>query len=307
MRKWCVVLVVPVLALGALACKKVPVDSELMGLIESAAKNCDVDTRYAFVKDCKAGEADKIEKIIAEKKVTPLLGTFTEALGSSDAKVKAVACKYLYRNYRDNIGELNDNRDKIPVEVVEAFINNVAATKEYVSFYVAELASHLAMMKGMETQLYKMLAEHPQEYTRLEGYRQLMRYGRLRVFDKVKELVGSTDEKVAAAAMEAPTNMYKITDQEKEQLCPWAQGFLSSENDNVATSAAKILNSCQGKYIDAVLDEAEKRANEGRLKSPFSSALTNFTFSCETIFGSPPTGTPEQCKRKEALIKRIAK
>jgi hypothetical protein len=56
-----------------------------------------------------------------------------------------------------------------------------------------------------------------------------------------------------------------------------------------------------------MLDEAEKRAKGGNLKSPFSSALTNFTFSCESYFGNPPTGTPEQCKRKEKLITQIAK
>jgi len=307
MKKAVFIAVIIALAAGIQACKRIPVDSELMGLIEEAAKNCTIDTRYAFVQNCTSGEDGKIEKIIAEKKVAPLLGTFTVALGSKDEKVKAVACKFLYRHYRDNINQLNENREKIPANVVEAFLKNVADSKEYVSFYVSELASHLAMMKGMETQLYKVLTEHPQEYTRLEGYRHLMRFGRLKAFDKVKELVAGADAKAAEAAISAPGNMYDVTDQEKDQICPWAQGFLSNGNDNIAFGAARIMNMCRGKYIDAMLDEAEKRAKAGNLKSPYSSALTNFTFSCQSMFGNPPTGTPEQCKRREELVKRIAK
>lgn len=307
MKRTAAATVFLILAATSLFCARIPVDSELMGLIEAASKNCDVDIRYAFVQNCKSGEDGKIEKIIGEKKVTPLLGTFTVALGSKDEKIKAVACKFLYRHYRDNISQLGDNSDKIPVNVVEAFIKNVGDSKEYVSFYVAELASHLAMMKGLDAPLYAMLAAHPQEYTRLEGYRQLMRFGRLKAFDKVKELAKGADKKIAAAAMEAPGNMYNMTDPEKEQICPWAQGYLASDDDNMAFTAAKIMNACRGKFIDAMLDEAEKRAKEGKLKTPYSSALTSFTFSCTSMFGSPPTGTPEQCKRRDDLVKKIAK
>jgi hypothetical protein len=307
MKKTILVVLALIFAASVVSCKKIQVDSELMTLIEAAAQNCTIDTRYAFVQNCKSGEDGKIEQMIKDKKVTPLLGTFTVALGSQDEKIKAVACKYLYRHYRDSIKELNDSRETIPANVVEAFLKNVGESKEYVSFYVAELASHLAMIKGMETQLYKMLAEHPQEYTRLEGYRHLMRFGRMKAFTKVKELAGNADKKIALAALANPGNMYNTTDEEKEQICPWAQTFLTNEDDNFAATAARIMNNCRGKYIDAMLDEAEKRAKEGRLKSPFSSALTNFTFSCESYFGNPPTGTPEQCKRREKLITQIAK
>lgn len=301
-------LLLSIFALAGLSsCKNIDVDSDMMSLIESAAQNCTVDTRYAYVESCKTGEDEKIVKMIEAKKVTPLLGTFTTALGNKDDKIKAVACKYLYRHYRDNIKELSDNRDKISNDVVEAFLKNVGETKEYVSFYVAELATHFAMMKGMEAQLYKMLDAHPQEYTRLEGYRHLMRFGKMKVFAKVKELAQSADSKVVMAAFANPGYMGGMSDADKEQICPWAQPFLSHSDDNYAFEAAKIMNYCAGKYIDAMLDEAEKRAKENRLKSPFSAALTSSTFSCESFLGNPPTGTPEQCKRKDALVKKIAK
>lgn len=305
MKKVTLFIIIACVASGSLFCKKIQTDSELMGLIESAAQNCKVDTRYAFVTECKNDEVAKIEKIIAEKKVVPLLGTFTVALQNKDDKIKAVACKFLYRHYRDNIGELDKNRDKIDTAVVEALIKAVGETKEYVSFYAAEVVTHLAMMKGLETSLYAMLKSHPQEYTRLEGYRQLMRFGRAKAFDRVKELAGNSDGKIVLAALEAPNNMYEMTEQEKNLICPWAQGFLSHADDNAALTAARIMNQCRGKFIDAMLDEAAKRAKEGRLKPPFSRALTQFMFSCESIFGSPPTGTPEQCARREELKKKI--
>jgi len=52
-----------------------------------------------------------------------------------------------------------------------------------------------------------------------------------------------------------------------------------------------------------VLTKAEALHAEGKLEaSPFKEALTNFTFSCKEYMGNPPSGTPEQCARRAALL-----
>ena len=284
-----------------------PARAQIMDLIRSASKNCAVDTRYAFVKDCTGDEAAKIETELKQKGVTASLGNFAAALNDKDDKIKAVACKFIYRQYRDNIGELDKNRASIPVAVVEQFLRGLAGTKSYVAFYAVEVAVHLSMMKGMEAKLYKVLSGHPESVVTLEGYRHLMRFGRIRVFGKVQELAKNADPKISLAALEAPNNMYKMDDAEKAQVCPWAKGFLSSAEGNMSLAAGKTMNQCGGTYIDALLTEAEKRAGEGKLGAPFSGALTSFTFSCTPMFGSPPAGTKEQCDRREALVKLLKK
>ena len=285
----------------------VPVDSEMMDLIKAASQNCKVDTRYAFVESCSGGEAAKIENLIKEKGVTASLGTLANALNDKDEKIKAVACKFIYRQLRDNIGELEKNSKDITVPAAELFIKGVAETKAYVAFYAVEIATHLAMMKGKEDLLYKTLAEHPEKYVKLEGYRHLMRFGRMKAFPKVQELSGSTDAEVAAAALEAPNNIYNLTDNEKGKICDWSKTFLGNGDVNLAYAAAKTMGRCGGTYIDALLDEAEKRGKEGKLETPFSNSLTGFTFSCKSMFGSPPTGSKEQCDRRDIIVKMIRK
>jgi hypothetical protein len=291
------------------ACKKVSVDGEIMDAIKATSENCEVDLRYSFVKNCKAGELTNLQKLIKDKGPTHSLSTVSAALNDSDEKVRAVACKLLYREIRDNIGNIDKNKDKLPAAVAEHLIEGMSKIDTYVVFYAAQLTTHVAMMKGVEDKLYAMLKDHPIPQVRYESYAYLMTYGRLRAFDKVKELMKGPfgdDKWLPYHISSAPGNMYKWTDDEKNAICPWLKEQMNNENESVQEKAARTISGrCGGEYIDAFLDEAEKRANEGNLKSPFSKALS--AVSCESFFGSQPIATEKQCDRATMLKGKVAK
>ncbi|MCB1172214.1 MAG: hypothetical protein KDK39_01555 [Leptospiraceae bacterium] len=301
----------PLLALAGVAiiaaCSSVKTDPDIMKAIEATVQNCKIEERYGWAKDCKNNEKETLKKLIEDKGQAASLGSLATALGSEDLKTRAVAADRLYDNYR-SISELEKNPQAIDGAAVDLLIANLGKFSEYASFYAARSTTWLAMMTGKESALYAMLDKHPNEAAKTEAYRNLMRYGRMTAFPKIKELAGSSDDKIALAAVTAPRDMYKYNEQERSEICDWAAPMMSNSNENIAARAAQILAlRCKGEYIDKVLDEAEKRAGADGLKQPFASVLTNFTFSCEGFLGSKPTGSAEQCKRKEELKAKISK
>lgn len=99
--------------------------------------------------------------------------------------------------------------------------------------------------------------------------------------------------------------MYNATDAEKAEYCPWAQSYLGDGDARVATEAGYDMVNCKGKYIDALLDEAEKRVAAGTLKAPFATVLRDPCFEVPGGF-APRAGTPGQCDRLFALLEAAA-
>ena len=294
------------------ACGSVKTDSEVMAGVKAIASGCQIELRYGWAKNCAAGEKDKFLKMMSEKLKTDkgrvlALGTLATALHSKDEKIQAVAADRLYDNFRD-FGHFGTNPKLMTPALADKLISGVANVKGYVAFYAARSAAHAAVLSGRTAELYKVVESHPEKNVRYEAYRHLMVYGRAKVFSKIKELVASADEMAQVAASYAPSSMHTWTDAEKKEICPWGKTLLQNKNETVAQNAANFLNlRCGGEYIDAVLDEAEARLKAGALKQPFSYAITHPTFSCKSFLGSKPTGTPEQCKRREDLQKKIPK
>lgn len=289
----------------SVACGGVKTDPDVDQAIKAVVENCKIETRYGNAENCADKEDEKLDELIEEKGQAASLGSLAVALGAEDEETRSIAADRLYDNFR-SVSDLEKNPESIDKAAVDLLIENLGKYEEYGSFYAARSAAFLAMLTGKQDKLYAMLDSHPNDAVQTEGYGSIMRYGRLAGFPKVKELVASGDEKIAGAVAYAPRDMYNYTDEEKQEVCEWAVGNLQHENERVAAASAQILAlRCQGEYIDKMLDEAERRAEADELKRPFASALTNFTFSCQSAFGSDPTGSEEQCKRKEELKARI--
>ena len=283
-------------------CSNIKVDKEIMGLINAAAAKCNIDMKYAFVKDC--AEAGKLSEMVI-KKMPEAIATVSAALNDRNEKVKVVACQLLYREVKDNITKVKAKPEVLTDPVVDGLIKGTGALKSYVAMYATASTVHAAMIKGKQNELYAMLEAHPEKAVRMEGYVNLMTFGRMKAFEKIKELAKSSDKNILYASLNAPRGMYEITDEESKAVCDWALPFLSSDDMQTAYQAAAILTRYKGKYIDAVLEKAEKLAAEGKLTNPFALALTTFTFGCKPYMGNPPNGTKEQCDRKDKLIPKI--
>jgi hypothetical protein len=296
-----------VLALGA--CKKFKTDKELIASIDAIIANCDVDLRYGSLKNCKNNEKQSYDKLSKAKGPALVIPALAAKWAGADAKTSAAVAGLMYEAKND-FSAISKNPESIPDAAVDSLIDSLSKEKEYRAFYATQLITNLATLKKKEAALYKAVESHPEVAIQTEAFGNLMKYGRLRVFDKIKQLAESAPEKyVRSAALHAPQNMYKYTDEETNAVCPWAKGYLENAESSVASNAAKVLVlRCKGPYIDAVLDKAEALQKENKLKgSPYVGALTNFTFSCGTFLGSGPTGTEAQCKRKEALAAALKK
>ncbi|MCP5502387.1 MAG: hypothetical protein H7A25_20995 [Leptospiraceae bacterium] len=299
-----------VLALTLLsACKKVKSDPELEKLIKAIPDNCDYDIKYAMVKygTCKNKETDKVSDWIKANGMMKTLSTCAVLFNSEDSKTASLAAHVLYRNVKDNLQGIADAPQSLDTKIVELLMEGLKKNQTYFAFYGSQAIAKLVTIKGIENKFYEIIEAHPESVVKKEGYRYIMQFGRLKTFPKIKELAGK-DKDLKLVALSAPRNMYKYTQEEETQVCDWVQGFLQDSDEYVSAEAAKTLATrCKGKYIDEFLKEAEKRASEGKLKAPFSWALTSFTFSCKSFLGSPPTGTEEQCKKKEELKAKITK
>lgn len=305
-------LFITMLIFAVPACSSVKTDKELSKALEAITTGCEVELRYGWAKKCKNQELKTFKDLIKKNLETDegsilALGTLAVSLNSEDAKIRAIAADRLYDNFRD-FSKFGKNPKLLPPAVADKLISGIAKTQSYVAFYAARSTAHAAVLTGKQAALFKVLDNHPEKAVTSEVYRSIMQYGRLKAFDLVKEGVKSTDQNIARAAAYAPRSMYKYTDDEKKEICEWAKGVMGNSDDYVSSSAAAILaGKCYGEYIDVVLDEAQKRADAGTLKRPFSSVLTNFTFSCKDSFAGKKKGTDEQCKRKEELKAKITK
>ena len=290
-----------VLFLGS-ACGKVKVDKEVMEALKAIPANCKVEVRYGSVKDCKNGEKKKFEELIKAKGRAVTLGTVSVALHDKDVKLQATAAGMLYTQYKDYFTDIAKNPQVLEGAVVDSLIGGVKNITGYVSMYAARTAVHAAMIKGKEGDLYKVLSAHPQEVVRTEAYANLMTFGRLKAFPVVKKNSESSDMKIKRTALWAADRMYKYTDKEVAEICPWAEKFIGDSDYSISSSASRIMGiHCGGKYRDKVLDLAEKAEDIKALKQ-ISSGIY---FSCGKFFTGTKKATEEQCKRSEPLKAKI--
>lgn len=276
----------------------------LSDALKAVAEKCQVDLRYATVSACPAGEDAAVQAMIDKAGVAAALPDVANAFAAKDQKLSAAATSYLYR-MKDYLGDMIKNPKLVNGKAVDTLIKGLAQNKSYVSSYASQITTVLATLQKKDAALFKVLDGHPQSVTRNDGYRWSMYQGRLRVFDRIKKAAKDRkSEYLADAALSAPEYMYDYSEKEKKVICEWSKGFLDEENPRYAAYGARVLVlRCLGTYIDDVLTKAEALKAEGKLdNNPFREALTNFTFSCKEYMGSAPTGTPEQCARRAALV-----
>lgn len=278
--------------------------SPLSDALKAVAEKCTVDLRYASISACPNGEDKAVETILEKDGTAKSLLDVANAFNSKDAKLSATATSYLYK-MKDRLGDMIKNPKLVNGKAVDTLIKGLAQNKTYVSSYASQITTVLATLTKKEAALFKVLDSHPENVTRNDGYKWSMYQGRLRVFDRIKKASNDTKkEYLAYAAFSAPEYMYNYTDKEKKVVCEWQKKNLEHANERYGALAARTLVlRCLGSYIDEVLTKAEALHAEGKLEaSPFKEALTNFTFSCKEYMGNPPSGTPEQCARRAALL-----
>lgn len=243
------------------------VDPEIMQALEAAVTHCEVGVLGNTVNKCQNEEFKKLRAMFKKSETNPqpkdkiaALDTFSEALKSEKPELAVVASSLLYREFRDFGPSPDPSRFTAPV--VQRLIAAVAQSPKYQAAQALRTTVHASMLAGQEDALYEMLDQHSYAAVPGLGYPHIMRYARLQAFPKVKQLTQAEDSKIVTAAFRAPRNMPKPTAEEQAEICPWAKGYLSDARDAAYLGAARLMISCQGEYIDALLTEGEKRLEQ---------------------------------------------
>ena len=244
----------------------VKTDSELKKAVNAIVENCNIDLRYTTMKNCKNKEKENFTELSKAKGVIPSINTLSVLFKDSDIKTATTASGLLYE-VRRRMGNLDKVKDQIDKRAVSNLIDGIRQMQGYAAFYAAEITMKLATITGQENEAIKVFENHPEEAVKNQGYRYLMTFARLKNFDRVKKLASKENHKYTrAAAVAAAEYMYKYTDDEKKEICPWAKGFLDDEESSVSGSAARILlQRCAGENIDVVLDKGEALAKDDAL------------------------------------------
>jgi hypothetical protein len=281
---------------------KVKGDQAILDQINKVVANCEVDTRYTFLKNCKENADKDLEKMIKDKGAPLSLPSLAIALDNDDIKVSATSASMLYSHIKDNMKAVNDNPKSVENNVLDLFLKALEKHKsQYYTFYAVRSVTHLAAIKNKTDKLVSFLKTHPEKAVQTEGLNYLMQYGRLSVFSAVKEM--GKDANLVTIALYNPQTMYQYNEKETKEICDWTVSFLDNPDDKIAGRASVTTAiRCKGEYLNKLLDKLEKLAGEGKLKGEYRSSLTNFTFGCESFMGSTPSGTPEQCERKKKIL-----
>lgn len=300
--------IAPVSALALIfvagACSSLKVDKEFMQGLKDAAANCKVDTRYANLKECKNDEDKKNKKMIKDKGYAKTIAAIAKAMNSKDLKLVAAACRYSYSDFKHNMGVFQKNPKLLPKIVVDKLLEGLKKNKEYVIFYCARTAAHAALIKGgYDDKLFAIVDQHPVKAVHSEVYMYGLKYGRMRVFPKIKGFLESNDKSKQRWAVTALRNVYNYTKEEKEKVCPVVEKYIDVQDKYVARYAAYILaGKCKGKYIEKALDAAEKRAQDGTLDKWY--VYDAAPFNCSKSFLKSKEANAERCKRRAALRKK---
>lgn len=280
---------------------KLAVDSTLVEHVKAHAEGCTVSVEAGQAYACKSGITDAMSKYVREKKPDDFASTMLSLIKKTDdAKVSASAVA-LFAEQFDYLGEDGKKKNATPA-VVKA---GLQALKENAGNRATRLASpvtQLATLAGSLDELYAVADAHTVKEARDNVYRNLLVYGRLKAFPKLK-LVAQRPEH-AVAALDAVPRMASPTAEEKGAVCPWAKGYLASTDAATATKAGWDMVVCKGEYIDALVAEAETRLKNKEFKEPFASVMREPCFEFISDI-TKKAAADAQCEAVYAFLEKV--
>jgi hypothetical protein len=238
-------------------------DPELAALVQRLAKGCRVE---ASILQCNSDErlavADQFIK--NERSRVAALPTLTSVLFSGDETQTFLTAELMATGFSIGFGgdaKPGDVNKSVATELLDA----LRRLPPYRARRLAGVATHAAMLAGEQQALFKTLDEIGDEDLAVRALNAFMVYGRLGVFDTIKEkMTGSDRQRVGA--MTAVRAMPSWTAEEQSVLCPWVLEYLEDASAGVSSRAAQTLNACVGEQVDLIQWRVEQLHAEGKLE-----------------------------------------
>lgn len=291
-------------------CRILKSNPEVEDKVLALLKNCEFEVKSSILvrNSCRNNEDKQFANFVRQKGVHYIIPTLAVLFNSKDKRIVSMASHLLYKYVKDKLEPIQRNPKLLPSQAVEGLIAGLEKNKDSYTFYATAAITRLATIYHFEEKMISVLNGHSEFSVTMEGYQNLMVYGKISTLPPLKKLLEGSNIELQRAALIAPRKAKNLTTEENEQVCRWLATHLQKENLVVAAEAAKsIATICRGIYLTQLLDRAEQLARENRLKPPFSFALTSFGFTCKSFLGTPPSGNQQQCLRKKKLIDQIQK
>lgn len=273
---------------------------QIVELMKKLAEGCTVSIDSASVYSCKNKEDSAVYDFIRANRPKDLFETYASLIQGTDSKLRAVAIAEANNTFSSLDKDLKQANATKPV--ANAFLDALAKDDGY-AVRLAQPATDLGMLAGLKDKVITVTDRLANTQARNASYRTFMEFGRLDVFPKLQEVAKNKDFTVAALA--APRNMYDWTDADRQAICPWAKGYLGDASLPIAAEAGYDAVKCKGEYVEALLDEGEKRLKNGQFDEPF--AMVFREICAEFISNiSGRAGRDAQCKRNYAFLEKVA-
>jgi hypothetical protein len=278
------------------------VDAALLSLLAGMAKTCKVEVKEGAV-HCAQGEQRQLvgEFVSNQRRRNGAVATFAAALADKEVPLRAVAASVLQSAFRSPWGT---DPSSLTVDATDAekLLTTTLALPEALARRAVPAAVHASMLAGRSEALYAALDKSPDSEVRLIATRYLLTHGRLAGLPRIQALAKEPSSAVVLAALESPRNMYSWSAAEQAAICPWAASFVSDQRPAVAAKAASVLSSCNGEWVDRLIDYGEKAVAEKTLGAMQLGAYRDLCAPHHTGRETGPTAA--QCKRSRALLEK---
>ncbi|MEM7181810.1 MAG: hypothetical protein AAF518_12915 [Spirochaetota bacterium] len=317
--KFKTLLILTAVLIGSLvSCGGIKTNPELLKLIKSIPKNCDLGDSKGYtnnygwkIEKCKNDEAKKAKEWLKTQGIAKALPTLAVTLGDKDTKVAATTV-YLFNGLESQVVKISKDPKLVSGKVAKALITNLKkiSANRWAQFSVRTV-TRVATIKGLNKEIIAV-AEPLDDKSPIKSsiYHNLVYFGRLKDFSTLKE-VAKKDNSLSRTAIRAVGVLSRPTDGERKQVCEWWQSFLGDADVyKSAAAAAQMGRICKGEFLDKTMDEVEKRfaaKAEGKKFPGDYTWAVNYISCKKTILTPNPRGTTEQCARKEELKAKIKK
>lgn len=283
----------------------------LASAVKAVAANCKFSAQMDRIESCPAGEKDAPKELLEGMRNDPAgLETLSGLLLDADPKVVAAAGEVVreatgtYMAW--GFGKDNPNRATFAsADSAARLLNALEKAPVPVGHDIVKVAVWAGTINGQHARVFAVLDGVSDVYVRRNGYEAAATHGRVAVLEHLKKFAATGDPKDTEAAIEAVSNMYDLDAAERAPACDWVKGFLGHENHEVGAKAGQVMiYPCGGAYIDALLDEGDRRLGAKALARPWYFTFRNVCFSMARGLAEHQS-TPQQCGRVYAFLQKV--
>jgi len=256
-----------ILTLSFIGCSSIKKNKEVTSLIERALDRCEISSQKSALRMC-IKQKSKIYPLVNRLGSNKVLPTLIYYFNHGSTKEKKIVTS-LIQNIKEMIGDIYKNPTLLKNNVMEEMFTALEDSQKNNAQNIVPIVTYIAILKKKEDKLFNIANKHKISSVRNSIYRYSMKYGQLRLFDKVSEISSTAkDPSLRISALSSLIVMQNYSKKEKEIICGWSASQLNGKRNTyeITELSRVLLLRCSGKYINNVLDKAQKLAKKKKLR-----------------------------------------